>query len=152
MERRKFMASDLKIDIDGVRLNVRVGAIMRHGDDVVIEISKIGLNSVVPGGRIQINEKSTSALVRELKEEMGITFDEEKMTLVKVFENFYTMGGKPSHEIYFLYEYILTDEELAKINFDRNEDNETTYFALVPKTDMAKYNVLPLTLYPLINN
>lgn len=152
MERRKFMASDLKIDIDGVRLNVRVGAIMRHGDNVVIEISKIGLNSVVPGGRIQINEKSTSALVRELQEEMGIAFTEEKMTLVKVFENFYTMGGKPSHEIYFLYEYVLSDDELAQINFDTNEDNENTYFALVPKTDMAKYNVLPLTLYPLINN
>ena len=146
------MASDLKIDIDGVRLNVRVGAIMRHGDNVVIEISKIGLNSVVPGGRIQINEKSTSALVRELQEEMGITFTEEKMTLVKGFENFYTMGGKPSHEIYFLYEYVLSDDELAQINFDTNEDNENTYFALVPKTDMAKYNVLPLTLYPLINN
>ncbi|MBQ7327741.1 MAG: NUDIX domain-containing protein [Clostridia bacterium] len=146
------MASDLKIDIDGVRLNVRVGAIMRHGDNVVIEISKIGLNSVVPGGRIQINEKSTSALVRELQEEMGIAFTEEKMTLVKVFENFYTMGGKPSHEIYFLYEYVLSDDELAQINFDTNEDNENTYFALVPKTDMAKYNVLPLTLYPLINN
>ena len=146
------MASDLKIDIDGVRLNVRVGAIMRHGDNVVIEISKIGLNSVVPGGRIQINEKSTSALVRELQEEMGITFAEEKMTLVKEFENFYTMGGKPSHEIYFLYEYVLSDDELAQINFDTNEDNENTYFALVPKTDMAKYNVLPLTLYPLINN
>ena len=145
------MASDLKIDIDGVRLNVRVGAIMRHGDNVVIEISKIGLNSVVPGGRIQINEKSTTALVRELKEEMGITFDENKMTLVKVFENFYTMGGKPSHEIYFLYEYVLSDEELAQINMDINEDNETTYFALVPKTEMEKYNVLPLDLHPLIN-
>ena len=145
------MASDLKIDIDGVRLNVRVGAIMRHGDNVVIEISKIGLNSVVPGGRIQINEKSTSALVRELQEEMGITFAEEKMTLVKVFENFYTMSGKPSHEIYFLYEYVLSDEELAQINMDINEDNETTYFALVPKTEMEKYNVLPLDLHPLIN-
>ena len=146
------MAKDLMIDIDGARLNVRVGVIMRHADDVVIEISTVGRNSVIPGGRIQINEKSTSALVRELQEEMGITFAEEKMTLVKVFENFYTMGGKPSHEIYFLYEYVLSDDELAQINFDTNEDNENTYFALVPKTDMAKYNVLPLTLYPLINN
>ena len=60
------MKSDLKIDIDGVRLNVRVGAIFRHNDDVIIEISKVGLNSVVPGGRIKINEKSTLALKREV--------------------------------------------------------------------------------------
>ena len=144
------MAKDLKIDIDGIRLNVRVGVIMRHADDVVIEISTVGRNSVIPGGRIQINEKSTKSLVRELKEEMNFDADERKFNMVKVFENFFNYDGKDFHEIYFLYEYVLSEEEFKNLKLTKNDDNDTTYFTMVSKFDMAKYNVLPIDLYELI--
>ena len=72
------MASDLKINIDGVRLNIRVGAIIRHNDDIVLEISTVGANSVIPGGRIKINESSLDAVLRELKEELNYEFDKNK--------------------------------------------------------------------------
>lgn len=147
------MASDLKVVIDGVRLNVRVGAILRNGEDVVIEVSRVGANSVVPGGRIQINEKSSSALVRELKEEMNLEIKENKLKLVKVFENFYNMAGQDSHEIYFLYEYVLNDTEVKHINnIEQNFDNNTTFFKFVNKFELEKYNVLPYTLYELIQS
>ena len=105
------MASDLKIDIDGVRLNVRVGAIMRYNDDVIVEISTVGRNSVIPGGRIKINEKSTRSLVRELKEEMNFDLDESRLTQKSVFENFFTYEQKDFHELYFVYEYQLNDDK-----------------------------------------
>lgn len=145
------MASDLKVDIDGSRLNVRVGAIIRHNDDVVIEISDVGRNSVVPGGRIHINEHSSDALVRELQEEMNYTFDKNKFTQIKVFENFFEYQGKKIHELYFLYEYVLSETEYNDIkNTGVNKDNATTHFEFVSKHDMLKYNVLPLELHPLI--
>ena len=147
------MASDLKIDIDDVRLNVRVGAIMRYNDDIVLEISTVGRNSVVPGGRIQINEHSTDALVRELGEEMKFVPNKNKFTQVKVFENFFNYGEKRIHEIYFLYEYILDENERDYIqNLKVNYDNDTTYFTFVKKTELDKYNLLPLELHELINN
>ena len=145
------MASDLKVDIDGSRLNVRVGAIIRHNNQVIIEISDIGRNSVVPGGRIHINEHSCDALVRELEEEMNYTFDKNKFKQTKVFENFFEYDGKKFHEIYFLYEYVLSETEYQDIkNTKANKDNSTTHFEFVSKFDMLKYNVLPLELHPLI--
>lgn len=146
------MASDLKIDIDGIRLNIRVGVIMRHDDDVVIEISKVGRNSVVPGGRIRINENSKSALKRELKEEMDIEIDEKKLSLIKVFENFFNYDGKDCHEIYFLYEYKFSQEEFKKLSLGENKDNDETYFSFVSKEELEKYNLLPLDLHPIIKN
>lgn len=145
------MPSDLKIEIDGIRLNVRVGAIMRYGEEVVLEISTVGSNSVIPGGRIRINEPSQDALVREMQEEMGLIHDKNKLTQVKVFENFFNYDELKIHEIYFLYEYILNDDEYNYIkNLGANKDNNTTYFTFVSKYDLEKYNLLPLTLHPII--
>lgn len=146
------MARDLKIDIDGVRLNVRAGAIMRYKEEVIIEISTVGANSVVPGGRIRINEKSTTALAREIKEEMDFEIDERKLKPVKVFENFFNFDNKDVHEIYFLYEYIISDDEFKTLKLEDNKDNDTTYFALVSKNDLKKYDLLPLELHDIIKN
>lgn len=144
------MASDIKIDIDEIRLNVRVGVIMRFRGQVIIEVSKIGRNSVVPGGRIQINEHSAYALVREIQEEMHITLDKNKLKQVKVFENFFKYDEQRVHEIYFLYEYNLAPEELESINLEENQDNETTYFKLVSNSELEKYDLLPLALHDII--
>lgn len=144
------MTKDIKIDIDGVRLNVRVGVIMRHKENVVIEISTVGRNSVVPGGRIHINEDSKSALAREIKEEMNFEIDQNKLKMVKVFENFFNYDNKDVHEIYFLYEYIIDEQEFEKLNLEQNKDNDTTYFALVSNSEIAKYNLLPLELHKII--
>lgn len=146
------MAKDLKIDIDGVRLNIRVGAVIRYKNQIVIEISRVGCNSVVPGGRIRINEKSSDALAREIKEEMDFDIDTRKLKMIKVFENFFTFDEKDCHEIYFLYEYILTDEEFKILKLEDNKDNKTTYFSLVNKDELAKYNVLPLELHDIAKN
>lgn len=144
------MAQDLKIDIDGARLNIRTGAIFRYKDKAIIEISKIGLNSVVPGGRIRINEKSTCALAREIKEEMNFDIDQNKLKFVKVFENFFSYNNKDVHEIYFLYEYIISDQEFANLSLTDNKDNDTTYFKLVGKDELEKYNLLPLEIIDII--
>ena len=142
------MGKDLKVDIGEVRLNVRCGLIMRHGDDVVIEISKIGRNSVIPGGRIQTLESSRDAIIREIKEEMGLCLEKIKIRPVTVLENFFEDGGKGFHEIYFLYEYILSPKEAEAINaIGTNMDNRETYFKLVDAKRVEEYNLLPKALY-----
>lgn len=145
------MASDLKIDIDDIRLNVRVGLIIRHNDDIVVEISTEGRNSVIPGGRIKINEQSSDALVREIKEEMNFVLNKDKLKKLDVFENFFSYENKMFHEIYFLYEYVLDEKEFIQLNcVQSNYDNKTTYFKFVSKYDLEKYNLLPLELHKVI--
>ena len=146
------MAKDINIDIEGKRLNVRVGVIMRFEDSVVIEISTAGRNSVVPGGRIHVCESSIDALEREVLEEMNFQIDKKRTRKLEVFENFFKYDGKEVHEIYFLYEYTLNNEEIEKLKFEQNKDNSTTYFSLVPNNEISKYNLLPLSLHKIINS
>ena len=73
---------DLSIMVGEYKLNIRVGVIFKYHEKVLIEIRKdrIG-NSVIPGGRVKINESSIDALMREIKEEMGLILDKGKLTI-----------------------------------------------------------------------
>jgi len=147
------MAKDLKVDIDNIRLNIRAGIIMRHNDEVLIEISTIGANSTVPGGRVKTLETSLEAIKRESKEEMNFLLDTNKAKLLNVLENFFNIDGKDFHEIYFLYEYILNESEYEELkNVGDNKDNDSTYFKFINKLETQKYNVLPLALCLEIEN
>ena len=72
------MKKDLSIMVDDVKLNIRVGIIFKYQDKVLIELSNTS-NSVIPGGRIKINEKSSDAIKREIKEEMDFDLDSKKL-------------------------------------------------------------------------
>ena len=145
------MASDLSIFIDGIRLNVRVGVVLRHGDDIVLEFSNTAKHVVIPGGRMKIGEPSADALVREVSEEMGIVLDKSKLTFSKCLENFYDYQDYKNHEIYFIFSYELSDAETEEIlKLDKNKDNEDSYFKMVSRNDIDDYFILPTTLVELL--
>lgn len=145
------MASDLSIFIDGIRLNVRVGVVLRHKDDVVLEFSNTVKHVVIPGGRMKIGEPSADALAREVAEEMGINLDKSKLKFVKCLENFYDYQDYKNHEIYFIFEYELDDaEKEAILKLDKNKDNEDSYFKVVSRFDIDNYFILPTTLAELL--
>ena len=63
---------DLSTMIDDTKLNIRVGAIIQYQNKILIEKNKNVDFSVIPGGRIKTLENSKEALIREIKEELGI--------------------------------------------------------------------------------
>ena len=87
---------------------------------------------------------------REIKEEMNFVINQEKLKQREVFENFFEIDGKEYHEIYFLYEYILDDEEVSNLDLSSNKDNSTTYFKFITTDQLENYNVLPTKLYKII--
>ena len=54
------------------RFNYRVGAIMIHEQKVLMMKDEGSSYFYVPGGRVKINETAETAVLRELKEELGI--------------------------------------------------------------------------------
>ena len=112
---------DISLIINKIKLNIRVGVIFRYHEEVMIELSKIGSNSVIPGGRIKIGEASQDALKREMEEEMGFSIDKKRLEFKKLFENFFTYESTPVHELFIVYEYVVFP------SFQQNTPHGDTY-------------------------
>ncbi len=86
-----------------IRPNILV--IFKKGDKVLVQKGideKIGeVFYRCLGGGIEFGETSIQAVVREMKEELGIVTTNEK--LLGVVENIFTYNGEQGHEITFLY-------------------------------------------------
>ena len=74
---------------------------------------KKGLSFLRPiGGGVDFGEDSRSAIAREFKEEIKATVLDSK--LLTVFENIFEYDGKQGHEVVFLYELTIQEEELLR--------------------------------------
>lgn len=145
------MKKDISIVVDDSKLNVRTGVIFKHNNQVLVEISKVGSNSTIPGGRVKFNEKSEDTAVREIKEELEIDLDKTRLKHKTTMENFFEFEGLNYHEIYFIYEYSLTNSEVEKLEKGKdNADNKNTYFRFVDFDKLDTVNILPDKLIDII--
>lgn len=146
------MKSDLALMIDDIKLNIRVGIIFKYHDMVLIEVPrKEGWNSVIPGGRVKIDELCVDAIKREIKEEMNFDLRDEKITFLKHIESFFAFDDTIFHEFFFVYKYDV-DEEDYKIlkTIEENQDNHKTDYIFCRYDEFDKYNLLPLEVRDII--
>ena len=142
---------DLSIVVDNQLLNIRVGVIMKYDGKTLIEIPKEKGNSVIPGGRVKIGENTKDALKREIKEEMGITLNKNKMIFKSVLENFFMADNRKVHELFFVYEYSISNNEYQKIiKIKKNLDSGKTYFSFLKNSEFNKVNLLPKEVISII--
>ncbi len=146
--------SDLNILIDGMRLNIRVGIIFKYNGKVLIEIRKDRLgNSVIPGGRLKINESRLQALKREIMEEMNYSLDDNKVTYCDLIETFYTFDGIDSHEFFFVYKYEMDEDIYNKLSMIKeNQDSGETEYMFVTDDEFDNVNLLPMELRDIIKS
>ncbi|MCA9797291.1 MAG: NUDIX domain-containing protein, partial [Candidatus Eremiobacteraeota bacterium] len=62
------------------------------------------------GGGVEFGELGQQAIVREVKEELGL--DIEAVELLGTLENIFTFDGQPGHEIVFVYDARFCDPTL----------------------------------------
>jgi ADP-ribose pyrophosphatase YjhB (NUDIX family) len=62
------------------------------------------------GGAIEFGERSADALVREIREELGVEIRD--LRLLGVLENLFTLDDNPGHEVVFVYDASFVDESL----------------------------------------
>ena len=143
---------DLSIMVDDYKLNIRAGVIFEYQGKVLIEIRKdrVG-NSVIPGGRLKIGESSSDALLREIKEEMGLTLDKNKLIFNTTLENFFTFENINFHEIFFVYKYPVDDDFYQTLlTVKDNLDNHITDYIFVKPEEFDKVVLLPMEIRDII--
>ncbi len=98
---------DIHFSLGDHKFNLRVGAIIRRGDTVLLCNLPNQDWYYTPGGRVGTGESSREALARELREELGVEVEIGRQLLTG--ENFFTFRGTRIHEVCFFYEAVFPD-------------------------------------------
>ena len=142
------MNSDISVMIDNIKLNVRAGIIFKYQDKILVEVPRVNFyNSVIPGGRMKMGEFSKETIVREIKEEMNFTLDQNKITYLTTHEEKFSFDNIDFYEIFFIYKYDMNEEdynELSKVK--ENQDNHHTDYKFITEDEFNEYNLLPLVI------
>ena len=101
-------------ELAGVEVIAR-GVCVQDGKILLCK-AKGGATTYLPGGHIEFGETGRQALVREVKEEMGV--DAETGAFLGVVENAFNQHGKPHAEINLVYELKLPATTPARARED----------------------------------
>ena len=107
----------------------------------------------LPGGRVEFGEAADAALVRELREELGVAVQVQR--LVWVVENFFSYQAEQYHEVAFYFAVTLP-AHAALVNmtapFTGDGDNEPLIFQWLPFADLEALPLYPTFLRTAIMN
>lgn len=122
---------------DGVQ--VRVGGVCIADGRALLQCPEGDDLWFVPGGRVQTNESAEEALVRELREELGI--DATPRRLCAVIENAFETDGAPVREV-GLY-YVVDHVEVAEVPSEFVDDGTRLRCHWIPLGELGEFDVRP---------
>ena len=136
---------DIKFEKDDYKFNVRSSCIMKdkkHEKVLLTYMRAIKDHNafLLPGGRLEILENSEEAILREIKEEVGLNLDYK---LVSIEENI--VKDTKFHMIEFVF-YTEIDNFEMLINLDDGWDK----FEIVEIKDIDNYDIRPKSVKNLI--
>lgn len=142
---------DLTIMMDGdVKLNVRTTGIFINGEKVLVHKCDEG-HYALPGGRVQANEDSISALKREVAEELNLEI--ENTYSIGVVENFFTVPEANYHEYMWMIKSEFKDKSVYdKENIIGCEQNKQLVFEWVDINKLEDINFRPIGVIPYLKN
>ena len=97
-------------ELAGIEIIAR-GVCVQEGN-ILLCRAKGGATTYLPGGHVEFGETGRQALVREVKEEMGV--DAETGAFLGVVENAFEQHGKPHAEVNLVYELKVPSATAAR--------------------------------------
>jgi ADP-ribose pyrophosphatase YjhB (NUDIX family) len=125
--------------------NVRTVGVAIQDEQVLLHRATNDAWWALPGGRVELNESSADALVREMREEMGV--EVELLRLLWVLERFFVTSQRHhSIQFYFLMQLPEALFPDSAPTFTSPQSNDLPLeFQWYP---LAELESLPLPLYP----
>jgi hydrolase, NUDIX family len=146
---------DVTFQTDVGRFNYRVAGVLIHENRLLVMTDERSPYYYLPGGRVSMNEESTMAIKREIKEELDV--EVEATQLLWIVENFFVeqQSQEQFHEIGMYYLLQLTEEDILKRGqkFIMNEGGyKKLSFLWLPLEKIKHLNIYPLFLKERIMN
>ncbi|WP_027121390.1 NUDIX hydrolase [Mycoplasma leonicaptivi] len=129
---------------ENFRFKLRVGAIIKYKNKILITSDPWNNYWYLPGGKSTFGESTQQTLEREIKEELNCQVDTFKFAFLT--ENFYTKADNIKyHELCFYYSIKLKsyDEITQKNEFIRIENGNKFRFKWVSKKELKGWNFHP---------
>lgn len=140
---------DIRIIVDGVKLNVRSGIIIIKDNKILLHKNDNKDNYCLPGGGVHFLESSEEAIIREVKEETGLDIKVENC--VSTIENMFEHDGIKFHEIYFIYRGSFVDDiDTSKVI--ENIEGKPIKYGFVDLDRLDEYKILPVVTTDIIKN
>lgn len=137
----------ITFDTDGHRFNFRAVAVITTREHVLLHTLEGDEYWSLPGGRVEAGEDATTAVAREMREELDIPVSVGR--LLWIVENFFTGGGRPHHEVglYFATE-VPPDARILDFSMRHagNEQGRKLEFAWFDRHQLASIDVRPAFL------
>lgn len=99
------------------------------------------------GGRVNINETSTDAVIREVREETGYLLSVDR--LVYIQERFYNINNTHHHEVVFFYLMKSAD---VRIENESCMDHQEEKLYWIPIDELQNINLVPAFLQIALTN
>lgn len=140
---------DIRIIVDGVKLNVRAGIVIMKDNKILLHKNQNKDNYCLPGGGVHFLESSEEAIIREIKEETGLDIKVEEC--ISTIENMFEKDGIKFHEIYFIYKGSFVEDIDTNIIIDNIEGKPIKY-GFVDIDNIDDYKILPVVTHDIIKN
>ena len=138
---------------DGV-FNYRVSAIIIHKEQILAMRDERSPYYYLPGGRVQLHETAEAAVLREIKEELGV--DAVVVRALWLNQGFFKeeVSGDAYHEIclYYLVDVSATDLLSRGSNFICHDNSKELRFEWLPFDILKSTYFYPLFLKDKIYN
>ena len=140
---------DIRLIVDGVKLNVRVGIMLIKDNKILLHKNDNRENYCLPGGEIHFLESSEEAIIREIKEETGLDINVEEC--VSTVENMFEHQGIKFHEIFFVYKGTFVDDiDTSKVI--ENIEGKPLKYHFVDLDKIDDYYILPVVIKDILKN
>jgi len=129
------------------KFNFRVAGMMLHKNRILLHTTLKDDFWNLPGGRVEFREDTSRTLIREIREELDIEVQVDKLGFIR--EDFFEYDGKNYHEIGFYYFVSIPDDhEIAtrQGEFYGVEDHGRLIFKWFPLDALDTINVYPENL------
>lgn len=135
---------DIRLMIDNVKFGCRAVGVLKKNNKILFQKKKSDEFWALPGGGIEVTERAKDVVVRELKEEIGLS-DVEIVRPLWFVEYFFTMNDEKWHQYIIGYLIDIDDknEIIFKDEFDGIEEGKNIIYKWVDLKELEYFPIKP---------